>query len=145
VPALFIEAVPAGRTLVWPNNAYAFSSGGTGVFFGGEVRDVAWLERYRARRGPVAMALLPVNGLRPVLGPPLVMGPRQAVAGANILGARVLVPVHDAHANDPLSLVFRRHGSAAEAKALAARRWTELDVVCLPPGERWTYSSADVR
>jgi L-ascorbate metabolism protein UlaG (beta-lactamase superfamily) len=137
-PALTVEAVPAGRTVIWPNNAYVLGSGDTRVFFGGEIADVAWLERYRARRSLVSVALLPVNGLRPVVGPPLVMGPRQAVAGAHALGARVLVPVHDAHGNDPLSLVFRRHGSATEAKELAAG----LDVVCLAPGERWTYAGA---
>jgi L-ascorbate metabolism protein UlaG (beta-lactamase superfamily) len=132
---LSVEAVPAGRTMKWPNNAYVLSSGGTKVFFGGEIADVAWLERYRAKRGPVTVALLPVNGLRPVIGPSLVMGPRQAVAGANAVDARVLVPIHDAHANDVLSLVFRRHGSAEEAAAMAG---ADLDVVCLPPGERWT-------
>jgi L-ascorbate metabolism protein UlaG (beta-lactamase superfamily) len=142
VPSLSVEAVPAGRTLVWPNNAYVFSSGRTRVLFGGEISDVTWLERYRAMRGPVAVALLPVNGLRPVVGPPLVMGPRQAVTGASALGAHALVPVHDAHANDLLSLVFRRHGSAADARELAAGQSTELDVVCLTPGTRWTYSAA---
>lgn len=126
----------------WPNNAYVFDSGGTRVFFGGEIADVAWLERYRARRGPVAVALLPVNGLRPIVGPPLVMGPRQAVTGAEVLGARVLLPVHEAHANDLLSLVFRRHGSAAEAEELAAARPNGPDVVCLAPGTRWTYFPA---
>lgn len=141
-PDLSVEAVPAGRTLAWPTNAYVLSSGRTRVFFGGEIEDVAWLRRYRARRDPVTVALLPVNGLRPIVGRPLVMGPRQAVAGADILGAPVLVPVHDAHANDPLSLVFRRHGSAAEARELAAGRSPELDVVCLAPGIRWTYPAA---
>ncbi len=136
---LSIEAVPAGRTLLWRNNAYVLSSGQMRVFFGGEIEDVALLERYRARRSPVDVALLPVNGLRPVLGPPLVMGPRQAVAGASTLGARVLVPVHDAHADDPLSLVFRRHGSAEDARALAATASTGLDVICLRPGERWEH------
>ncbi|WP_232667962.1 MBL fold metallo-hydrolase [Pseudonocardia sp. TRM90224] len=141
-PSLSVEAVPAGRTLAWPNNAYALSSGGTRVFFGGEISDVAWLERYRARRGPVAVALLPVNGLRPVLGPPLVMGPRQAVQGADALGAHTLVPVHDAHGDDLLSLVFHRNGSAAEAEELAAGRSAGLDVVCLAPGTRWAYPAA---
>jgi L-ascorbate metabolism protein UlaG (beta-lactamase superfamily) len=133
-PTLSVEAVPAGRTLLWRNNAYVFSSDRTRVFFGGEIEDVALVERYRGRRAPVDVALLPVNGLRPVLGPPLVMGPRQAVAAAVTLGARTLLPVHDAHADDPLSLIFRRHGSAVEAKALAR---PGLDVVCLTPGQRW--------
>jgi L-ascorbate metabolism protein UlaG (beta-lactamase superfamily) len=140
-PTLSIEAVPAGRTLVWRNNAYVLSSGRTRVFFGGEIEDVGLLERYRTRAPAVSVALLPVNGLRPVLGPPLVMGPREAVAGANTMGARVLVPVHDAHADDPLSLIFRRHGSGEDAKALAATSSSGLEVVCLPPGERWEYEA----
>jgi len=97
---------------LWRNNAYVLS-GPTRVFY----------------------------GLRPVVGPPLVMGPREAVAGANVLGARVLVPVHDAHADDPLSLIFRRHGSGEDAKALAATASSGLEVVCLPPGERWEYEA----
>ncbi|WP_433281839.1 MBL fold metallo-hydrolase [Pseudonocardia xinjiangensis] len=141
-PALSIEAVPAGRTLAWRNNAYVLTSGRTRVLFGGEIQDVALLERYRAHGSPVAVALLPVNGLRPVLGRPLVMGPREAVAGARAVGARVLVPVHDAHGADPLSLVFRRHGSGEDARALAATDRTGLEVVCLVPGERWEYSTA---
>jgi hypothetical protein len=66
------------------------------------------------------------------------MGPREAVSGAAALGAHVLVPVHDAHARDLLSLVFRRHGSADEAAAMAP---AGLDVVCLAPGRRWEYAS----
>jgi hypothetical protein len=73
------------------------------------------------------------------------MGHKQAVAAANVLGADVLVPVHDAHADDVLSLVFRRHGSAEEAKALATSESPGLEVVCLHPGERWTYSAAGAR
>lgn len=131
VATLEIEAVPSGRSLLWPNNAYVLSAGGTRVFFGGEIRDAQTLSRYRAD-----VALLPTNGLRPLIGPPLVMGPREAVAGAVALGARVLVPVHDAHADDLLSLYFRRHGSAADAVAMAPEG---LDVVCLAPGQRWEW------
>ncbi|SCF19098.1 L-ascorbate metabolism protein UlaG, beta-lactamase superfamily [Micromonospora viridifaciens] len=129
-----LVAAPAGRTLRWPNNAYALIGRETRIYFGGEIRDVAHLREYRARHGSVAVALLPTNGLRPLVGPPLVMGPREAVAGAEALGARVLVPVHDAHARDLLSLVFRRHGSAADAEAMAP---AGLDVVRLDPGQRW--------
>lgn len=140
-PTLSVEAVPAGRTMVWRNNAYVFTSGQTRVLFGGEIADVAWLERSRTLHSPVAVAMLPVNGLRPVVGPALVMGPEQAVAAANAVGAAVLIPVHDAHARDPLSLFFRRHGSAEDAKALAAAAPTGVDVVCLAPGERWTSAA----
>jgi L-ascorbate metabolism protein UlaG (beta-lactamase superfamily) len=131
---LSVEAVPAGRTLLWRNNAYVLSSGTTRVFFGGEIQDVALLQRYRAGNPSVDVALLPTNGLRPLVGPPLVMGPLEAVAGAGALGARVLVPVHDAHANDLLSLYFRRHGSAREAEAMAP---PGLHVERLLPGQRW--------
>ena len=135
---LSVEAVPAGRTLRWHNNAYMISSGGVRVFFGGEIQDVSLLRQYRAGRPAAHVALLPTNGLRPLVGPPLVMGPREAVSGAAALGARVLVPVHDAHANDLLSLVFRRHGSASDAAAMAP---AGLEVVRLQPGQRWEFSS----
>ncbi|MBE1532109.1 MBL fold metallo-hydrolase [Actinomadura algeriensis] len=128
-PGVTVRAVPAGRTLMWPNNAYAFEADGRRVFFGGEIADVALLERHRAD-----VALLPVNGLRPRFGPRLVMGPGQAVAGASALGARVLVPVHDAHGHDPLSRLFRTEGTAADAVRLAPR---DLLVRDLPTGERW--------
>jgi hypothetical protein len=71
-----------------------------------------------------------------IIGPALVMGPAEAVAGAVALGARVLVPVHDAHARDLLSLFFRRHGSASDAIGIAP---AGLDVVSLPPGRRWEF------
>ncbi|MFI6736933.1 MBL fold metallo-hydrolase [Nonomuraea sp. NPDC050451] len=129
-PGLSMTVVPSGRTLVWPNNAYVFTTaGGRVVFFGGEMGEVAPLEGYRAD-----LALLPVNGLRPLFGPRLVMGPEQAVAGASALGAEVLVPVHDAHGRDPLSRLFRTGGTASDAVALAG---PELRVVDLPTGERW--------
>jgi L-ascorbate metabolism protein UlaG (beta-lactamase superfamily) len=109
-PGLVVEAVPAGRTLWWPLNAYALSSQDARVFVGGEIRDVACLSRYRATRPPVDVALLPVNGLRALGGPQIVMGPADAVAGARALGARVLVPIHDAHAEET-----RSPGSSAAA------------------------------
>lgn len=91
-------------------------------------------ERYRAEQSSVDLALLPVNGLQPLFGPRLVMGPRQAVAGSSVLGARVLVPVHDAHGHDPLSRFFRTSGTAADAVRLAG---PDLLVTDLPTGERW--------
>ncbi|MEV4293795.1 hypothetical protein [Microbispora rosea] len=75
-----------------------------------------------------------VNGLRPPFGPPLVTGTAQAVAGASALGAKVLVPVHDAHGHDPLSALFRTTGTASDAIALAG---PDLTVINLPTGERW--------
>lgn len=144
-PGLSVEAAPAGRTMAWHNNAYVLTSDGLRVFFGGEIEDVGLLRRYRAEHELAQVALLPTNGLRPLLGPPLVMGHHEAVAGATALGAQVLIPVHDAHAHDPMSLFFRRHGSAAEAAELAASRASGLRVVCLEPGARWTYRPEGAR
>ncbi|MEV5573128.1 MBL fold metallo-hydrolase [Spirillospora sp. NPDC052269] len=132
-PGLSMEVVPAGKTLVWPNNAYVLNAPGGRVFFGGEIAEVALLERYRAERPEVDVALLPVNGLRPLLGPRLVMRPADALAGTSVLGARVLVPIHDAHGHDPLSWYFRPHGTTADTVRLAAGK---QDVAALPPGER---------
>ncbi|MEW9528411.1 MBL fold metallo-hydrolase [Microbispora sp. NPDC049125] len=133
-PGVSMRVVPAGRTLAWPNNAYAFAAAGGRVFFGGEIAEVTPLERYRAEQPPVDLALLPVNGLRPLSGPRLVMGPGQAVAGSSVLGARVLVPVHDAHGHDPLSRLFRTDGTASDAARLAG---PDLLVTNLPTGMRW--------
>ncbi|MBC6456621.1 MBL fold metallo-hydrolase [Actinomadura sp. HBU206391] len=133
-PGVSMRVVPSGRTLVWPNNAYVFDSAGGRVFFGGEIAEVAPLERYRAEQPSVDLALLPVNGLRPPLGPRMVMGPKQAVAGSSVLGARVLVPVHDAHGDDLLSRLFRTSGNASDAVRLAG---PDLLVTDLPTGERW--------
>lgn len=139
---LRIESTPAGRLMRWHQNAYVMSAGGLRVFFGGEIRDVGLLREHRAANPPVDVALLPTNGLTPVFGKPLVMGHREAVEGATVLGARALVAVHDAHAADAMSLVFRRRGSAAEARDLAAAEAPGLDVVVLPPGRRWEFARA---
>jgi L-ascorbate metabolism protein UlaG (beta-lactamase superfamily) len=135
-PGISIRAIPSGRTLAWPNNAYAFETAdGGSVFFGGEIAETAPLRRFRDERStPVDLALLPVNGLRPVLGPQLVMGPGEAVAGASALGARTLIPVHDAHGRDVLSKLFRTNGTAADAVRLAG---PDLAVTDLPTGQRW--------
>ncbi|MCG5219473.1 MBL fold metallo-hydrolase [Streptosporangium soli] len=133
-PGLTMHVVPSGRTLVWPNNAYAFSTPDARVFFGGEAGEVEPLERYRAEHPPVDLTLLPVNGLQPRFGPRLVMDPARAVAGASALGAGVLVPVHDAHGRDPLSRLFRTNGTAADVIALAG---PDLHVADLPTGKRW--------
>jgi L-ascorbate metabolism protein UlaG (beta-lactamase superfamily) len=137
-PGVSMRVVPSGRTLVWPNNAYAFEAAAGSVFFGGEIAEVGPLKRYRDERSAVDVALLPVNGLRPVLGPRLVMGPAEAVAGASVLSARVLVPVHDAHGHDALSRLFRTNGTAADAVRLAG---PDLLVADLSPGERWRSPS----
>lgn len=138
---LRIEAASAGRTVGVPANAYVIDAcgdtdNGLRVYFGGEIRDIAHVERYRRTHPAVDIALLPVNGLRPLLGPPIVMGPAQAVAATAALGAAVLVPVHDAQGDEIFSRVLRRHGTGADAEALARTNPAGPRVVCLPTGER---------
>ena len=128
-PGLSMRVVPAGRTAVFPNNAYAFEAAAGRVFFGGEIADAEGLEAHK----PVELALLPVNGLRSPLGQRLVMGPKEAIAGSVALGARVLVPVHDAHGEDPFSRMFRPRGTGADAVRLAGN---DLVVADLPTGKR---------
>jgi L-ascorbate metabolism protein UlaG (beta-lactamase superfamily) len=136
-PGLTIQSVRSGQTVLFRNNAYLLTSGELSVFFGGEISDVAMVKGHRSD-----VALLPVNGLRIAAGPQLVMGPGQALAAATMLGAQVLVPIHDAHAQDPLYFMIRRHGSARDAEALALADPTGPTVVRLPPGQRWEFHSS---
>lgn len=136
VPTLSVRAVAAGRNLGQRQNAYVIESGGVRVFFGGEIRDVAHLVRHREQYPAAQVALLPVNGLRPVVGPSIVMGPAEAVAGAKALGARVLVPVHDAQGDEVFSRVLRRHGDAEETRAMASHDPAAPEVLCLSTGRR---------
>jgi L-ascorbate metabolism protein UlaG (beta-lactamase superfamily) len=140
-PGLEIEAAPAGKLMRWHHNAYVLTASEHRVYFGGEIRDVDLLRKYRWDKPEVDVALLPTNGLAPILGPPLVMGHQEAIDGATVLGAKALVAVHDAHAHDPMSLVFRRHGSAAEAQDLVKVQSPSLEVVVLPPGQTWKYTA----
>ncbi|MCO1657366.1 hypothetical protein [Pseudonocardia humida] len=133
-PGLPVAAVPSGRTLVAPNNAYLFSAGD--VRAGSRPTSTGWTAAPRSTRRA------PDRRPAPVVGAALVTGPAEAVAGAVALGARVLLPVHDAHAADPRSLVFRRHGSAADAVALAP---PGLEVVVLEPGRRWEFTPGAAR
>lgn len=137
-PGLRMTVAPAGRTVLWPNNAYAFDTDSGRVFFGGEIAEADGLERYK----PVDLALLPVNGLRSPIGQRLVMGPAQAIAGSAALGAGVLLPVHDAHGHDPFSRLFRTTGTAADAVRLAG---PGLQVTDLPTGKRWELGGENSR
>ncbi|MEV7526219.1 MBL fold metallo-hydrolase [Streptomyces sp. NPDC091371] len=139
-PGLVLHSVGAGRNLGQRQNAYVIEGGGFRVFFGGEIQDPSLVARYREEHGPVDIALLPVNGLRPIVGPPIVMGPAEAVAGAKALGAGVLVPVHDAMGDEPFSRLLRRHGSGADARTLARADPHGPEVVCLGPGERREFT-----
>ena len=133
VGPLEVTAVPGPHTLPGPEEVnYVLRLPGWGsLFFGGDARfehDV--LQEIGQRLGPIRLALLPVGGTR-ILGRQTVMGPRQALKAAELLGAQRVVPIHEGGiwmSVPPLSLhpgrgrqlarLFRRCGEAERALLL---------------------------
>lgn len=92
-------AVPASDGYGDPQVSWVVSAGGRRIFHGGDTLWHGHWWRIGRQFGPFDAAFLPVNGARfgwrkPVSGQPGVLTPEQAVAAANILGARTLVPIH---------------------------------------------------
>ena len=135
-----VEALAAGAPFDLKNNSYVLSVPGLRVFFGGEARDLAPIRRHADAAPPVDVALLPVNGLHVLFGPDLVMDAANAVEAARLLGARALVPIHDAHARDFPYAFVRRSSTGNDARAVAVTAAPALDVVLLHTGVRWEWS-----
>jgi L-ascorbate metabolism protein UlaG (beta-lactamase superfamily) len=131
---LVIEVVPAEVITGLKTNHYVVSSAGRRVFIGTEARSLEPLRRYRASRPGVDLAIAPIDGAR-LFGHKLVMDPRDALEATRILGARTLVPFHYAVKSRPL--VLQTPFSEDDVRRLA-RSVTDVDVVCLPTGKRWT-------
>ncbi|MBD9467738.1 MBL fold metallo-hydrolase [Pseudoxanthomonas sp. PXM01] len=79
--------------------SWVVSAGGRRIFHGGDTLWHGNWWRIGRQFGPFDAAFLPVNGARfgwrkPVSDQPGVLTPEQAVAAADILGARILVPIH---------------------------------------------------
>lgn len=79
--------------------SWIVSAGGRRIFHGGDTLWHGSWWRIGRQFGPFDAAFLPVNGARfgwrkPVSDQPGVLTPEQAVAAADILGARILVPIH---------------------------------------------------
>ena len=94
-----VAAVPAADGYGDPQVSWVVSGGGRRIFHGGDTLWHGHWWRIGRQYGPFDAAFLPVNGAyfgfrEPVSGQPGVLTPEQAVAAANILGARVLVPIH---------------------------------------------------
>ncbi|GAA5068976.1 MBL fold metallo-hydrolase [Lysobacter panacisoli] len=92
-------AVPASDGYGDPQVSWVVTAGGRRIFHGGDTLWHGHWWRIGRQFGPFDAAFLPVNGARfgwrkPVSGQPGVLTPEQAVAAANILGARRLVPIH---------------------------------------------------
>jgi len=132
-PTTELQVAPRETALGMKVNSYVLNAAGLRVFVGTEARQLESLRRYRSRNGPVHVALLPIDGSS-LLGSRLVMDPERAIAAAQILGARVLIPIH--YANRSIPPLMRTPGTVEELLRLA-RGVTDLDVVVLAPGEVW--------
>jgi len=133
-------SVPAVDGLGHPQVSWVVSAGGKRVFHGG---DTAWHGHWwdiARAYGPFDLALLPINGFRQVqgrytdTGVPMDLTPEQAAAAAQVLQARLAVPIHYGGANESYFEepdAPRRFLAAARAKGVAARvvepgSWIEL-------------------
>lgn len=79
--------------------SWIVTAGGRRIFHGGDTLWHGYWWRIGRQFGPFDAAFLPVNGARfgwrkPASDQPGVLTPEQAVAAADILGAKVLVPIH---------------------------------------------------
>jgi L-ascorbate metabolism protein UlaG (beta-lactamase superfamily) len=133
---LLLEVVPAQVTAGMRANSYVATYSGVRVFVGTEARELGPLRGLRELRGPMDVALLPIDGSS-LAGHRLVMAPREALEACRALGARTLVPFH--YALQAVPVLLQTPGTLAELVALA-RGAEDLSVVPLEPGQRWSWA-----
>ena len=112
-------------------NNYGLISGNARVFFGGEVLDLEALRRHMSAAPTYDVAIGPVNGVQ-LLGRQLTATAEQMLEATRILGAPVLVPIHDEHRSIPLLL---KVGSST--RDLDAIEHADVRVVELAFGARY--------
>ena len=132
--------VPAVDGLGHPQVSWIVDAAGKRVFHGGDTAwHGYWWDISRAY-GPFDLALLPINGFRQVggrytdTGQPMSLTPEQAVAAAEVLGAKLTVPIHYGGASPGYTEIphaMERFLEAAQARHIAARiaepgTWIEL-------------------
>jgi L-ascorbate metabolism protein UlaG (beta-lactamase superfamily) len=133
---LAIEAVPAQIVVGRKPNNYVLNSGDLRVFVGTEARDIEPLRRYRAACDAVDVALLPIDGSA-LAGHKLVMNSLDAIEGARVLGAKVLIPIHYALKSIPILL---QTPSSIDDLINLKKQVPALEIVVLKTGERWVRS-----
>ena len=109
------------------------ASASQAAYFAG---DTDLFEQMASLAGTIDLALLPVGGWGPTLGPGH-LDPARAAEAARLIAPRVAVPIHWGTLAAPWALRVRgAHPSPAELFAeLAAERAPEVDVRVLAPGE----------
>ena len=132
-----VTAVPGPHTLPGPdevNFVLRIPVVGT-VFFGGDARfDAVVLAEVGRTHGPFRLALLPVGGTR-ILGRRTVMGPADALAAADLLGAQTIVPIHEGGLWASVPPLSMHPGRASHLAQAAERRGEPARVVVLQEGE----------
>jgi L-ascorbate metabolism protein UlaG (beta-lactamase superfamily) len=134
-----LTALPAADGLGDPQVSWLADAGGVRVLHLGDTMFHGYWWRIARRHGPFDAVLVPVNGAvvgfphrRPASPLPVALDPGQAAIAAEILGARLAIPIH-AEGYD-LDGVYRPVPDAVErfAAAAAARG---VPVRTLEPGE----------
>ena len=135
-------AVPASDGYGDPQVAWIVRAGGRRIIHCGDTLwHGAWWHIGR-QFGPFDAAFLPINGARfswrkPVSDIPAVLTPEQAVAAAQVLGARLIVPIHYG--------VSGAEGysemSHPEIDLLEAARRRKQDIEIVRPGDWVTWTS----
>jgi L-ascorbate metabolism protein UlaG (beta-lactamase superfamily) len=134
-------AVPASDGYGDTQVSWVASAAGRRIFHGGDTMWHGHWWKIGRQLGPFDVAFLPINGARfgwrkPVSGQPGVLTPKQAIAAATVLGARLLVPIHYGisgvdeyqEVDDPLDALVR------------VARGTAIDVQSVQPGAWVTWS-----
>ncbi|HWI72992.1 MAG TPA: MBL fold metallo-hydrolase [Baekduia sp.] len=139
-------AVPAVDGFGDPQVGWVVEADGTRVYHHGDTLFHGSWWRARMRVGDIDVAFLPVNG--PLVSLPhrqpgsprnAVMSPAEAAAAAQLLGARVAVPIHYDTINNPPIYAQTDDPAGAFAREGAA---LGVDVRVLEPGERLVTEGA---